>query len=176
MVTLIAPNCEQYDEYGVADMAICAHRRTALLAGAFAIKIMIAEPQVLFRSALISLLNDQHDIEVIAAAGNGKEAVRLAKDRQPDVVVMNIAMPELNGIEAARQIHAAYPETGIVMLSIHSTAELVHDALRAGALGYLLKEAARGEVVAAVRFVAEGRQYLSQKLTNILRDLLASFE
>jgi len=134
------------------------------------ITVLLADDHAVVRDGLKFLLEAQGDIEVVAAAGNGRDTVQLARDYQPRAVVMDISMPELNGIEATRQIHATNPDAGVIMLSIHSTAEHVYNALQAGALGYLLKESAGSEVVAAVRSVALGKRYLSQKLTDILPD------
>ena len=98
------------------------------------------------------------------------EAVRLAPQLHPDVVVMDIAMPELNGIEATQQIHDASPSTQVLILSMHSTTEHIFRALQAGARGYLLKDSAGTEVVDAVRVVHAGRRYLSQKIASTVLD------
>jgi DNA-binding NarL/FixJ family response regulator len=112
------------------------------------------------------LLDSQADLKVIGAVTSGQEVVRQVIRTHPDVVVMDIAMPELNGVEATRQIHAAAPGIRIVMLSMHSTSEHIFQALRAGALGYVLKQSAGTELVEAIRAVHAGRPYLSQKLTE----------
>ena len=106
------------------------------------------------------------DITVLGEASDGREVIRQAERLRPDVVVMDIAMPELNGIEAARQIRMVYPPTQVVILSVHSTSEHVFRAFEAGALGYLLKESAGAELVEAVRAVHAGRRYLSHKLVE----------
>jgi DNA-binding NarL/FixJ family response regulator len=107
-------------------------------------------------------------IDVIGAAEDGREALRLARELTPDVVVMDISMPDLNGIEAARQIRVRVPAVRIIMLSMHSNLEHVHQALAAGADGYVLKESAATEVVAAVRAVAAGRRYLSPAVESAM--------
>jgi DNA-binding NarL/FixJ family response regulator len=99
---------------------------------------------------------------------NGREAVRLARELTPDVVVMDISMPDLNGIEAARQIRVRAPSVRIVMLSMHANREHVHQALAAGAEGYVLKEGAATEVATAVRAVAAGRRYLSPAIESAM--------
>lgn len=137
------------------------------------INVLLADDHAVVRDGLRVLLEAQGDIAVIATAGNGREAVQLAKQHQPHVAVLDISMPGLNGIEATRQIRAASHKTQVVILSIHSSAEHIYHAIRAGALGYLLKESAGAEVVAAVRAVAEGNRYLGQKITEaVLTDYL----
>jgi DNA-binding NarL/FixJ family response regulator len=130
------------------------------------IRVLLADDHALMREGLSALLAATPDISVVGEARTGREAVSGAQQLDPDVVVMDIAMPDLNGIEAARLIHARRPATRIVMLSMHSTAEHVYRALEAGASGYLLKESAGGEVIAAVRAVHAGRQYLCTALAG----------
>ncbi|HEX6003937.1 MAG TPA: response regulator transcription factor, partial [Burkholderiales bacterium] len=122
------------------------------------------------RDGLRVLLEAQSDISVVGDAANGRLAVRLALQLHPDVVVMDIAMPELNGIEATQQIHDASPSTQVLILSMHSTAEHIFRALQAGARGYLLKDSAGAEVVDAVRAVHAGRRYLGQKIASAVLD------
>jgi DNA-binding NarL/FixJ family response regulator len=109
-----------------------------------------------------ALLQTEHDIEVVGHAGNGRDAVRLIQRLQPEVVVMDIAMPELNGIEATAQITENDPSVKVIILSMHDTSEHIFQALKAGAKGYLIKESAGKEVAAAVRAVSNGHRYLSQ--------------
>ena len=115
--------------------------------------VVLADDHTVVRDGLRVLLEAQSDISVVGDAGNGREAVRLALQLHPDVVVMDIAMPELNGIEATQQIHDASPSTQVLILSMHSTTEHIFRALQAGARGYLLKDSAGTEVVDAVRAV-----------------------
>ena len=141
------------------------------------ITVLLADDHAVVRDGLQALLEGQGDIEVVAAAGDGRSALALAKQHQPNVAVLDIAMPELNGIEAARQIRQASDNTQIVILSIHATTEHIYRALQAGALGYLLKESAGSEVVQAVRQVAAGQRYLSQTITEtVLGDYLQQKE
>jgi len=119
---------------------------------------------------LRALLEAESDISVVGDAPDGRIAVEKIRELKPDVVVMDISMPGLNGIEAAQQISAELPDVRGVMLSMHSTSEHVFRALKAGASGYLLKESAGKEVVAAVRSVVNGRRFLSEKITDVMID------
>ncbi|GAI44175.1 unnamed protein product [marine sediment metagenome] len=134
------------------------------------ITVLLADDHGVLRDGLRLLLEAQHDIRVIADAANGRDAVRQVVKLCPDVVIMDIAMPELNGIEATRQIHEVCPSAPVVILSIYSTSEHVFQALRVGARGYLLKESAGVEVVNAVRTVHAGQRYLSQKISDRVVD------
>lgn len=134
------------------------------------ITVFLADDHAVVRDGLRALLEAQPDISVIGDAANGREAVRLVAQLCPDVVVMDIAMPDLNGIEAARQISEVCPSTQVIILSMHSTTEHIFRALQAGARGYLLKESAGIEVVNAVRAVHAGHRYLSQKISDWLID------
>ena len=134
------------------------------------IKVLLADDHAVVRDGLRVLLEAQSDISVVGDAANGREAIRLVSQRHPDVVVMDIAMPELNGIEATRQIHDASPSTQVLILSMHSTTEHIFRALQAGARGYLLKDSAGTEVVEAVRVVHAGRRYLSHKIASTVLD------
>lgn len=134
------------------------------------ITLFLADDHAVVRDGLRFLLEAQEDIKVIGDADNGRDAVRQVTQLAPDVVILDIAMPELNGIEAAAQIHEACPSTQIIILSMHSTNEHVFRALRAGARGYLLKESAGVEVVKAIHVVHAGRRYLSQKISDQVID------
>jgi DNA-binding NarL/FixJ family response regulator len=116
------------------------------------------------------LLETQPDIEVVGDAADGREALRKIQQLGPDIVLLDIAMPELNGIDAAYQITQLNPETKIIILSMHATTEHIFQALTAGARGYLLKESAGAEVVQAVRAVQTGQRYFSQKISDRLVD------
>jgi DNA-binding NarL/FixJ family response regulator len=132
------------------------------------IRVFLADDHAIVVEGLRLLLERQIDIKVIGTANNGLEVVRQVAKFQPDVVVMDIAMPEMNGIEATRQIADRCPNTRVVILSMLSTTEHVFQALRAGALGYVLKESAGAELVDAVHTVQMGRPYLSHKLTETI--------
>ena len=134
------------------------------------ITVLLADDHAVLRDGLRLLLEAQHDIRVIADAANGRDAVRQVVKLCPDVVIMDIAMPELNGIEATRQIREVCPTAQVIILSIYSTSEHIFQALQAGARGYLLKESAGIEVVNAVRAVHAGQRYLSQKISDRVVD------
>jgi DNA-binding NarL/FixJ family response regulator len=134
------------------------------------ITVFLADDHAVVRDGLRVLLEAQPDIRVIGDAADGRETVRRVTRLCPDVVVLDIAMPELNGIEAAREITQACPSTQVIILSMHSTTEHIFRALQAGAHGYLLKESAGIEVVNAVRAVHAGHRYLSPKISDSLID------
>jgi DNA-binding NarL/FixJ family response regulator len=130
------------------------------------IRVLLADDHAIIRDGLAALLGAQEGMTVVAHAQDGREAVRKATELKPDVAIMDIAMPELDGIEATRLVCKSSPLTHVVILSMHTTTEHIFRALQAGAKGYLLKESAGPELVAAVRSVHAGRRYLSQKITE----------
>jgi len=134
------------------------------------ISVFLVDDHRVLRDGLRILLESQDDIDVIGEAEDGKKAIQGILSRKPDVAVMDITMPELNGIEAAEIIHETLPETGIVILSIHSDLEHIFRALQAGAQGYLLKESAGAEVISAVRAVYLGRRYLSPSIRDMVME------
>ena len=137
------------------------------------IRILLADDHAVVRDGLKLLLENQPDVRVVGEATNGREAVREIGRLLPDIVLMDIAMPELNGIAAAKQISQDYPGTKIIILSMHSTSEHIYRSLKAGARGYLLKESAGTEVVNAVHAVYGGGRYLSQKISDrVIEDYL----
>lgn len=125
------------------------------------IRVLLADDHAMFRDGLKSLLAATPDIRVIAEVGNGGDAVRRIQDLKPDVALMDLSMPEVNGIEATRMLQGKCPATRVVILSMHSSSEHVFRAFAAGAAGYLLKESAGAELVAAVRAVHGGQRYVS---------------
>jgi two-component system, NarL family, response regulator NreC len=116
------------------------------------------------------ILGAQTDMEIVGEAGNGREAVDLAADLRPDVVVMDVAMPELNGIEATRRMVAANPHTRVLALSMHKDSVYVREILRAGARGYLLKDSGPADLVTAIRAIASGEGYLSPAVSDAVLD------
>jgi DNA-binding NarL/FixJ family response regulator len=134
------------------------------------IRILLADDHAVVRDGLRALLERQPDMTVVAEAGDGRHCLQLAEDHLPDVVLMDVAMPEMNGIEAARRIIAMNPKTGVVMLSMHQDESYVLRSLKAGAKGYLLKDSPREDVLSAVRAAAEGRSFLSGKVSRILQE------
>ena len=134
------------------------------------IRVLLADDHALMRAGLRALLTSVPDIEVVGEVSTGREAERQVLQLNPDVVLMDVAMPDLNGIDAARAIHLKRPAMRIVMLSMHATAEYVYRAFEAGASGYLLKEVAIDEVIVAVRTVHGGGRYLSPALAESVPD------
>jgi DNA-binding NarL/FixJ family response regulator len=134
------------------------------------IRVLLADDHALMRKGLRALLATAPGIEVVGEVSTGREADRQALQLNPDVVLMDVAMPDMNGIEAARAIHLKCPEIRIVMLSMHATAEYVYRAFEAGASGYMLKDVAVEEVISAVRTVCDGRRYLSPALAESVPD------
>lgn len=135
-----------------------------------AITVLIADDHAVVRDGLRLLLESQPDIRVVGEVADGREALAETLRLNPDVVVMDLAMPHLNGADATAQITEKNESTRVVMLSMYSTVEHVYRALQAGAMGYLRKESAGAEVVEAVRSVHAGRRYLSQKITESVVD------
>lgn len=135
-----------------------------------AISVVLADDHAIVRDGLRMILEAQGDITVVGDAADGRQAVRLIQQLRPDVAVIDIAMPELNGIEATHEIRQTCPETQVIILSMYGTAEHVFRALQAGAQGYLLKESAGMEVVEAVRAVHAGRRYLSRRISDTVID------
>jgi len=134
------------------------------------ISVFLADDHRVLRDGLRVLLESQKDILVVGEAENGKKAIQGILDAKPNVVVMDITMPELNGIDAARIIHESLPETEIVILSIHSDLEHIFRAFQAGAQGYILKESAGAEVISAVRAVNMGRRYMSPSIRDLMME------
>ncbi len=135
------------------------------------IRILLADDHKLVRQGFRLILLSQPDMDVVGETGNGREAVELARTLRPDVVVMDVTMPELNGIEATRRIRDISPHIRVLALSVHRDSVYVREIIRAGAEGYLLKESADTDLLAAVRSVAAGNSYLSPEVSGvILRD------
>lgn len=132
------------------------------------IRILLADDHTVVRKGLRLLLEGQPGFQVIADAADGRAAVALAAEHAPNVVVMDVAMPNLNGIEAARQISAKLPNTAIVFLSMHSDESYVLKALKAGARAYLLKDSAEHDLINAVIAVSEGKAFFSPAISKML--------
>jgi len=132
------------------------------------IRILIADDHGVVRKGLRLQLEQHSDFEVIGEANNGREAIMLADELSPDIVIMDIAMPNLNGIQAAAQIVKKNPQVGIIMLSMHSDETYLTRTLAAGAKGYLLKENAEVDLERAVRLVAQGKPYFSPAIASAL--------
>lgn len=132
------------------------------------IRILLADDHTVVRKGLCLLLESHPGFKVIAEASNGREAVAMAELHMPDVVVLDVAMPTLNGIEAARQISAKLPKTAIVFLSMHSDEGYVLKALKSGAKAYLLKDSAEYDLINAIKAVSEGKAFFSPAISKML--------
>ncbi|HSN01094.1 MAG TPA: response regulator transcription factor [Rudaea sp.] len=130
------------------------------------VRVLLADDHGIVRDGLRALLEAQGDIAVVGSVDNGFEAVDSAQKLRPHVVVMDISMPDMNGIDACRRINELAPDVKVLILSMHGSTEHVYQALKAGARGYLLKESAATEVVGAVRALFAGRQYLDAKIRD----------
>jgi DNA-binding NarL/FixJ family response regulator len=130
------------------------------------IRILLVDDHTVLRDGLKSLLNYEADLEVVGDASDGREAIALAADLQPDVVVTDISMPGLNGIESARALRQEHPELKIIILSMHAGQEYVVQALQAGVNGYVVKQADASEVLTAIRAVIQGGAYLSPGISK----------
>ena len=130
------------------------------------ITVLLADDHAVLRDGLRFLLEREEDIQIVGAAANGQEAVEQAIQYCPDVVLMDISMPIMNGIEATKQICEVCKNTKVAILSMHHTSEYLQRALKAGARGYLLKDSAGAEVIAAIHALHDGRSYFSQKIVG----------
>lgn len=132
------------------------------------IRIILADDHAVMRRGLRLVLEQQEDFEVVGEASDGRAAVSLAETVKPDVAVLDITMPNLNGIEAARQISARHPGVSTIVLSMHADESFVLRALKAGARAYVLKESAEGDLINAVRMVSEGKSFFSPVVSRML--------
>lgn len=132
------------------------------------ISVILVDNHVIMRDGLRHLLEEESDIEVIGEADNGRQAVKIALEKKPDIVIMDIAMQEMNGIEATRQIKKENSDIKVLTLSMHSERQIVIGSFRAGASGYLLKDSTSTELVEAIRTVHRGRKYLNQEISDIV--------
>jgi len=129
-------------------------------------RILFADDHEMVRQGLRAVIEEQHGWEVCGEARTGREAVAKALELKPDVVVMDFTMPELNGMDATRQIRAALPRTQVLILTMHESEELIPEVLAAGALGYVLKSDAAGSLVEAIQALAEQRPYFTSKVAS----------
>ena len=132
------------------------------------IKVIIADDHKIMRDGLKSMLEKQRDIEIIAEASDGRTTVELAIKLKPDVIIMDVAMPDMNGIEATRQIIEKSPKIKVIALSMHSDKQFILEMLNAGASGYLLKDCAFHELINAIHSVASNRSYLSPEIADVM--------
>ena len=134
------------------------------------ITVFVADDHAILRDGLVTLLSAQPDIQVVGTAGNGRDAVEQVRRLTPRVAILDISMPELDGLEATRQILSVQPNVQVMILSMHAGAQHVFHALEVGVRGYLLKESASREVIEAVRIVQAGRRYLSPKVAEVVAE------
>jgi DNA-binding NarL/FixJ family response regulator len=134
------------------------------------LRILLADDHTVVRQGLRKLLEECEDWEVVAEAGDGREAVRMAEQHKPNVVVIDVAMPLLNGIEATRQIVHRLPGVTVLVLSMHADAAYVNQILEAGGTGYLLKDSADVDLIEAIGAVARGETFFSPQITRMMRD------
>ena len=132
------------------------------------IRVLLADDHTILRDGIRALLEDQADIEVIGEAQDGQATVKMTAKLQPDVVVMDIAMPLLNGLEATRQIQRDFPQVKVLILTMHENEEYIRQVLAAGALGYVLKDAAARDLLGAIRSVYQGEAVLSPAITRLV--------
>jgi DNA-binding NarL/FixJ family response regulator len=137
-------------------------------------KILLCDDQAVIRDGLEMLLTLEKDFQVIGTAQDGAEAVELAAQKQPDLILMDLKMPGTNGIEATRQIHAKFPNMKILVLTTYDDDEWVFDAIRAGASGYLLKDTPRQKIVEAIRGTMDGKSFLDPSIAGKLMNQVAS--
>lgn len=132
------------------------------------IRVLLADDHTILRDGIRALLVDQADIEVIGEAEDGLSTVKMVGKLKPDVVIMDIAMPLLNGLEATRQIQRDYPQVKVLILTMHENEEYIRQVLAAGALGYVLKDAAAHDLLGAIRAVQRGEAVLSPAITRLV--------
>ena len=134
------------------------------------VKVLLADDHRVMRDGLCSLIERQPDMEVVAEADSGRAAIKLTRRFRPDVIVMDIHMPEVNGIEATRRIVAEFPGARVLVFSMHSDRQYIIEALKAGVSGYLLKDCAFDELARAIRTVVENGKYLSSDVTDTVAE------
>ena len=134
------------------------------------LRILLADDHIVMRTGLRALLERQPNLEVVGESENGRETIELAASLKPDVVVMDVGMPVLNGIEAAKTIVSQHPTTAVVILSMHSDESYVMRALKAGARAYLLKESAAADLIGAIQAVSQNKSFFSPKVSRILTE------
>jgi DNA-binding NarL/FixJ family response regulator len=138
--------------------------------GAASIRILVVDDHDIIRRGLKDLLAAKPGWEICAEAKTGRDAVAMAEQLKPDVIVMDVSMPDLNGLEAARRIHKALPKTGILILTMHYSDQLVRDVIESGARGYILKSDADRELVSAVEAIANRRTFFTPRASELLLD------
>ena len=141
------------------------------------IRILIADDHQLFREGIANLLSASPQIEIVAQAENGQETIEKAKTLKPDIVIMDLSMPVMSGVDATRVLHKELPETRVLVLSMHADKHYIKEALEAGAYSYLCKNCTYDQLIEAINSVYQGKKYLSDKITEVLiRDYLSKEE
>lgn len=136
------------------------------------ITVLLADDHNVLRQGIAQMLDEQPDMRVVAQADNGKAAVRLARSHKPDIALLDISMPEMDGVEAARRISTELPDTGVIILTMYRRDDYVFEAIKAGANGYLLKEVGLDELLSAIRAVADGEAVLDPAMAvRVLAEL-----
>lgn len=131
-------------------------------------RIVIAEDHTILREGLRALLSSEPDFEVVGEAEDGREAIRCTAELLPDLILMDLSMPKMNGIEAIREIKKRVPETKVLALTVHKTEEFILEVFQAGAAGYILKDASSVELMMAIKSVLEGKRYLSPSVSQMV--------
>ena len=139
-------------------------------------KVIICDDQATVRDGLVMLLKLEPDIEVVGTSGDGAEAVDMVGDKRPDLILMDLKMPVMNGVEATRQIRAKHPEVKILVLTTYADDEWVFDAIQAGASGYLLKDTPREELIKAVRGTVTGKTYVDPSIAGKVLQQMSSHQ
>ena len=137
-------------------------------------KILLVDDHKILREGIRSLVKGYNDMEVIGEAADGRAALQMVADDQPDVVIMDISMPDLNGIDATRLIHDKYPDVKVIALSMHHDKQFVSEIFRAGASGYLIKDSAFDELEHAIRVVMSGKTYINPHIASLVVESLVS--
>jgi DNA-binding NarL/FixJ family response regulator len=132
------------------------------------IRILLVDDQSLVRSGLMKLLEPQKEFQVVGEAGDGEEALAMVKKLQPDIVLMDLSMPKMSGLEATKLIGVKYPNVRVLVLTMHENEEYVFQILKAGAGGYILKDSGRDELVKAIQTVARGEKFFSSRISEIM--------
>ena len=137
-------------------------------------KILLVDDHKILRDGLCSLAKGYPDMDVVGEAADGRTAIRLVQELSPDVVIMDISMPDLNGIDATRRINSDYPDVKIIALSMHYEKQFVSEIFKAGASGYLIKDSAFDELEHAIRVVMDGKTYMNPQIANLVIESLVS--
>jgi DNA-binding NarL/FixJ family response regulator len=132
------------------------------------IKVVLTDDHLIVRNGLRTLIEDEEDIEIVAEAGDGEEAIERVKSFQPDIIMLDITMPGMTGIQAAEVIGKQFPQTRMIMLSMHENEHYILKSVEAGAMGYLLKDSSQDEILKAIRVVAKGERYFNTEISGYI--------